>query len=321
MPTSSPHHIRRRRPRRPFRCGGAVVGSSQWPVGIAAVLALLALAGLTAGCGGDDEATTPDPRATEAEADVEAGGDAGVCVPPACGTTVPFVPTDGFIGPELDPTLDTAAAVDGGSVVTAEQGDWWAQGLVVNGGAVLGGSPVVRAGLRDAAGDEFAVVEAPLPVVPLRPGEPSPFRVEAPGVDAARVADVTWRVVGGVEGADASVGRNLELSVAWNRPAGGGPISVPGYSDGGGPGTPLVTYVSVRSTGTSPVVAPRVVAAWVDGRGRVLGLATADVLAPGTADPLAVLEPGGGADAVIVLAPPAATGLAAVPPLLWGVGR
>ena len=321
MPTSSPHHVRRQPWRALSRGGDPAVGGSRWRVAVAGVLALVALAGVTAGCGGDDEVTVTDQRVTDAEADVEAGGDAGVCVPPECGTTVPFIPTEGFIGPEPDPTLDTAAAVDGGSVVTAERGEWWAQGLVVNGGAVLGGSPVVRAGLRDAAGEEFAVVEAPLPVVPLRPGEPSPFRVEAPGVDTARVADVTWRVVGGVEGADASVGRNLQLSVAWNRPAGGGPISVPGYSDGGGSGTPLVTYVSVRNTGTTPVVAPRVVAAWVDGRGRVLGLATADVLAPGTAEPLAVLEPGASADAVVVLAPPAATGLAAVPPLLWGVGR
>ncbi len=319
MPTSSPHHVQRPAWRGPTPGAGA--SATRWWIVVAGLLAVVGLAGVTAGCGGDDGATATDQRVTDAEIDIEAGVDAGVCLPPDCGTTVPFTPTDGYVGPEPDPTLDTAAAVDGGSVVTSERGDWWAQGLVVNGGAVLGGSPVVRAGLRDASGEEFAVVEAPLPVVPLRPGEPSPFRVEAPGVDTARVADVTWRVVGGVVGADASVGRNLQLSVAWNRPAGGGPISVPGYSDGGGPGTPLVTYVSVLNTGTTPVRAPRVVAAWVDGRGRVLGLATTDVLAPGTPDPIDVLDPGAAADAVVVLAPPAADGLAAVPPLLWGVGR
>jgi len=58
----------------------------------------------------------------------------------------------------------------------------------------------------------------------------------------------------------------------------------------------------------------------VDGRGRILGLATADVLAPGTPDPLGSLAPGAAADAVVVLEPPAADGLASVPPLLWGVG-
>lgn len=314
MPTSFPHRSRHLPWRAPAR-GGRPLTPLVW------VLVAVATLGLLVGCSGDDPSAASDQRAEDAEADARAGADAGVCLPPACGTTLPFTPTEGYLGPESSPSADASAAVDGASVVTAAQGSWWAQGLVVNGSAVLGGAPVVRATLRDAAGSGLGAVEAPVLVTPLRPGEPSPFRVEAPGVDAAAVADVSWEVVGGVVGADATVGRTLELSVAWNRPAGGEPVDLPGYADGGGPGTPLVTYVSVRSTGVTPLSAPRVVAAWTDGRGRVLGLAAADVLAPGTANPLDALAPGAGADAVVVLAPPAAEGLGAVPPLLWGVGR
>lgn len=313
MPTSSPLQPRPVPWRAPAR--GAVLAACAW------VLLVVGVAGLLVGCGSDEEAVPTEQRGEDAQVDVEAGVDAGICLPPACGTTVPFVPTDGFVGPEPGPGVEASAAVDGGSVVTAEGGAWWAQGLVVNGNAVLAGSPVVRAGLRDASGAALAVVEAPVLVIPLRPGEPSPFRVEAPGVDAASVADVTWEVVGGTVGTDSGASRSLQLNVAWNRPAGGEAIDVPGYADGGGAGSPLVTYLSVLNSGGAPVGAPRVVAAWVDGRGRVLGLATADVLAPGTPDPLASLAPGAAADAIVLLPSPAADGLAAVPPLLWGVGR
>ena len=289
---------------------------------LAATVALVLVPGALAGCGGDETGSSDAPT-DDAARPAEAGESNAttLCLPPACGTTAPAVVEDGYLGPAPAPDATATAAVDGASVVTAASGPWWAQGLVVNGDTALGGAPRVVATLRAAGGAELVTVTTPLPVVPLRPGEPSPFRVEAPGVDAARVADVSWSVAGGVSGADAAAGRTLELSVAWTRPAGGDALAVPGFSDGGGAGSPLVTYVAVRNTGGAPLASPRVVAAWVDGRGRVLGLAAADVLAPGTADPLDRLAPGAGADAVLVLASPAADGLGGVPPLLWGVGR
>lgn len=299
---------------------------------LAPLVALGLVAALATGCGGDegagdvvadDNATPTSTRPPGAEG---AGGPTETfCLPPECGTTLPAVVTDGYVGPEPSPNATSDAAVDGASVVTPAEGEWWAQGLVVNGDAPLGGSPVVRATLAGRGGVALGVVEAPLLVVPLRPGEPSPFRVEAPGVAATEVANVSWAVVGGEVGGEAvtdpAAGRSLELSVAWSRPAGGDAVTVPGYADGGGAGSPLVTYVTTRNTGVAPLGSPQVVAAWVDGRGRVLGLATADVLAPGTSNPLGVLDPGGVADAVVVLGPPAADGLGSFPPLLWGVGR
>jgi hypothetical protein len=96
---------------------------------------------------------------------------------------------------------------------------------------------------------------------------------------------------------------------------------VVGFADGGGAGTPLVTYVGVMSTGTESVPSPAVVAAWLDGRGRVAAIASADVLEPGTAMPLGALDPGAMADAVVVLDGAVALSLAEVTPLLWAVGR
>lgn len=310
MPTLFPRDPRcalRRAPARGPRLAALVVGA-------------VVLAGVVGGCGGSPAPETTSQRAADAAADAAVGAEE-LCLPPECGTTVPFVDTDGYIGPEPSPSVESGAVVAGATVVTAESGSWWAQGLVANGGTTLGGAPVVRATLRGDAGVELAVVEAPVLVTPLRPGESSPFRMATLDADATQVRNVEWEVVGGVVDADATVGRSMELSVAWNRPAGGEPVSVPGYSDGGGPGTPLVTYLSVRNSGVAAVRGPRVVAAWLDGRGRVRGVAVTDVLAPGVPQPLASLDPGASADAIVLLGPPAAEGLAAVPPLLWGVGR
>lgn len=98
-------------------------------------------------------------------------------------------------------------------------------------------------------------------------------------------------------------------------------MDVVGYADDGGAGAPLVTYMGVASTSPAPIPSPGVVAAWLDGQGAVVAIATADVLAPGTAQPLGVLAPGAMADAVLVLDGPLAGLLADVTPLLWAMGR
>jgi len=236
-----------------------------------------------------------------------------VCVPPACGDLRPYLPADGYVGPAYG--SDTPLGVDTASVVTAAEGSWWAQGLVVAGGEDLAGAPVVTAELRDAAGALIQAVSAPALVSPVRAGEPVPFRLDAT-VDAAVVASVQWSAAPGPASGDPA-GRGLQLDVFWTRPAGGRPVSVMGYTDGGGPGTPLVAYLAVTNPGDVAVPAPRVVAAWVDGRGAVLGVASAAVLAPGADTPAAVLEPGGQADAVVVLA--GGDGLDALVPVLWSV--
>lgn len=245
---------------------------------------------------------------------------------------MPFAPTDGFVGPAFGPgAADLGVLVE--SVTMAATGDWWALGLVA-GARSDPTTAVVNAELRGAGGAVLATVATDVLVAPLRPGEPGPFRIGAPGVSTDAVVDVVWSVAAGAAAptpAQPSIGidqssvgidqRNVGLEVYWTRPAGGRPVEVVGYSDNGGVGTPLVTYMGVTSTGPTPTMAPGVVAAWLDGQGRVVAIATADVLAPGTAEPLGVLAPGAMADAVVVLDGPVAGSLADVTPLLWAGGR
>lgn len=286
---------------------------------LAAVVVGLGLVGCTTGDPAGEVSDGGDQRSIDAANDAAAGAGAGVCVPPECGTTVPYLPADGYVGPAPGVT-DEAAAVDGASVVAATEGEWWAQGLVVNGPDELRDAPIVVADLVGPGGRVLRTVTTTALVAPLRAGEPAPFRLDAPGVDAAEVVDVAWQVRPGTSGPDGDTApRTLQIDTLWTRPAGGQAVSVPSYADDGGPGTPLVTYLSITNTGALPVAGPRVTAAWVDGRGRVLGLTSVSVPGPGTNLPLAVMAPGGQADVALTLAPPAADGLASVQPLLWGM--
>ena len=276
------------------------------------------------------EGITPDGVAPDGRASQDAsatGNDAGLCLPPSCGTTVPFEATDGFVGPVFGPgagqpgapgAADLGVLVD--SVTTAANGGWWALGLVTGAGSDPATTAVVTAQLRGAGGSVLATVSGDVLVAPLRPGEPGPFRIDAPGVPAEAVVDVVWSVANGAAASSFSQ-RSMGIEVYWTRPAGGRPVDVVGHADGGGAGAPLVTYVGVASTSATPTVAPAVVAAWLDGQGRVVALATADVLAPGTADPVGELAPGARADAVVLLGGPVAGSLAEVTPLLWATGR
>lgn len=263
---------------------------------------------VVAGCGG-----------TSGESLADGDQAAQLCLPPACGTTVPFEATDGFVGPMRDiGASDATVMVDSLTVSTA--GDWWALGLVSGAAGESNSVLAVTAELRNDRGAVVATVSSNVLVAPLRAGEPGPFRIEAPGVASGDVTEVTWSVANSGSFAPVSA-RAMAIDVFWSRPAGGRPVDVVGYADDGGVGTPLVTYVGVVSTGAEAVVSPGVVAAWLDGSGRVLAVATADVLEPGRAVPSGVLEPGAAADAVLVLDDPIALSLANVVPLLWAVGR
>lgn len=266
------------------------------------------------GCGAaqPDRAADP-PLTTDGASAPTASTTTLVCVPPGCGELRPYLFGDGYVGPTYRD--DTPAGVDADSVVTAADGSWWAQGLVVAGGEGLFGAPVVTAELRDLAGGLITTASAPALVSPVRAGEPVPFRLDA-AVDARDVASVQWSAAPGAAAGDPS-GRELQLDVFWTRPAGGRPVSVVGYADQGGPGTPLVAYLAVTNPGNAAVPGPAVVAAWIDGRGAVVGVASSPVLAPGTDAPASVLEPGAQADAVVVLA--GGDGLDALVPVLWSV--
>ncbi len=261
------------------------------------------------------EGIAPDGIAPEGRSPQDApatGNDAGLCLPPSCGTTVPFEATDGFVWSGVRTRCrPTGRAWCGRSGSPGGFSHHGHQRWLV--GARSGGRCRVRprhhcGGDRAASrrrGSVLATVSGDVLVAPLRPGEPGPFRIDAPGVPAEAVVDVVWSVANGAAAPSFSQ-RSMGIEVYWTRPAGGRPVDVIGYADGGGAGAPLVTYVGVASTSATPTVAPAVVAAWLDGQGRVVALATADVLAPGTADPAGELAPGARADAVVLLGGPVA---------------
>jgi hypothetical protein len=287
---------------------------------VPALALLLAVALVAAGCGGNDADPTDESGSGTSAGTTDTSDPIGEpCLPPECGTTVPFTAGDGYAGPQYD-TPASGAAVDGASVVSATSGTWWAQGLVVNGTEPLDAAPMVRAELVAADGSVLERVVGSALVAPLRAGEPSPFRLGTSTVEAAQVANVRWTVLEG-SGEATDAGRLVQLDVFWTRPAGGQPIEVAGYRDGGGAGSPLLVYVSVTNTGTDTIGAPEVVAAWIDGRGRVLALTSAPVQEPGTATPAATLAAGAQADALVRLDPPVADSLGDRLPILWGVGR
>jgi hypothetical protein len=279
-------------------------------------LVVVVAGSLVAGaCGNGDEsppAATPDV-AGDPEAFVEP------CLPPACGTTVPYTAVDGYTGPEFA-TPASGATVDGATVVSATSGTWWAQGLVVNGTETLGAAPMVRAELVAADGSVIERVVGAALVGPLRPGEPSPFRVTSSAVQATDVSFVRWSVLSGTDVTD-EVGRQVQMSVFWTRPAGGQGVDIAGYTDAGGDGSPLLVYVGVTNASAQAITRPVVVAAWVDGKGRVLAVTSAPVLLAGTATPAAELAGGAQADALVRLDPPEGDLLGDRQPLLWGISR
>lgn len=323
------HRLRRRVGRSVVSNVGSNVGSNATSTTLRAVGCALVAVLAVSGCTGSADKTAATDSTMAADGTVGADsagpgasasdGTSGLCLPPQCGTSLPFEPTDGFVGPAFGAGVADPVVLPG-SVTVASTGDWSALGLVAGAQTDPATMTTVTAELRGSDGAVVASVSTTVLVAPLRAGEPGPFRIDAPGVPAADVADVAWSVTAGDPVAPGSA-RTMGIDVFWTRPAGGRPVDMAGYVDSGGAGSPLVTYAGVSATGTDAVVSPGVVAAWIDGSGRVVAIATADVLEPGTAVPLGVLDPGATADAVVVLNGPVAPMLADVSPMLWAVGR
>lgn len=99
-------------------------------------------------------------------------------------------------------------------------------------------------------------------------------------------------------------------------------IDIPGYADPPSGPKPLVVYGSVTNNGSAVVVRPYVTATWVDAGGAAAGSFSADVVAPGSTDPVAFLAPGESGDVIVVVTDPAmATRLADLVPELVASAR
>lgn len=305
---------------------GRCVQRRRWgAVGLCVISGLVLVA-----CGSVDDGASPvDGAVASSVVPTAVAGDDN-CVADECPDVDAYVTGPGYVGPKYAP-LGDGPQVDDGSLNVATEGDWQAAGLVVNGPRPTAAPVSVTAVLLDASGTPLAEVTAEALVSPLRPGEPSPFVVQAPGVPAAAVAAVGWSPVdppsvtaagdSGVAPDSVWAARDTDVDVFWTRPPGGDPLDLPSFGDVGGDGSPLVLYCGVRSQATGPAASPAVVAAWLDDSGRVLAVAEGRVLAPGTGDPIELLAPQQQADAVVVVTGPSADLVSGQYPVLWTVAR
>jgi hypothetical protein len=208
-----------------------------------------------------------------------------------------------------------------GSVVVLEDSirvepaaGWTAIGLVRNETSDPVTGVVVRAELIGATGAVIGTVEGPVPVGPLRAGEPAPFELVS-STPADEVAEVRWSTgAEPVADARADGGRGLEI-VTFRSRAYGDPATVDNYlyrDDGGGP-HPFLLFGSVTNYGPSAEGAT-VTAAWRAPDGRVLRVEQTNATCS------IGLDSGGSCDFVLVVDDAAAgPALAGATPVLWAV--
>lgn len=237
-----------------------------------------------------------------------------------------FRTLEGFSGPRYTTDLARGAVVVLDDTVRAgadADGAWTAVGVARNETAEAVGTVAVTARLLDAAGAELEVLTADSLVAPVRPGEPTPFRLAAE-VAAEQVATVEWSATAEAPSGAVEVARAAEITTYWSEPAGERePVEVAGHVDPDGP-KPHLVFGSLTGLDGADLAAPTVVAAWYGEDGRLLAVAEAeatslaepgealDHLAAGTiADFLLVVDDGDGADAAA---------LAAAELSLWAVG-
>lgn len=225
----------------------------------------------------------------------------------------------GFQGPlfTADVSADTVAVLED-TVSETTAGPWRAQGLLRNETTSPVATPTVTAVLRDGAGAEIGRVDGTASVAPVRPGEPAPFVLEA-DVDAVTVASVDWSAADA--GGPPPVGtRDLELETYFVEPAGDREaLDLYLYQETGPGPRPHVVYGSVTDLADIEAPHPTVVAAWLDGEGRVRAVTEAAAVDP-SATATASLAPGELADFLLTVDDEAG-GLDAAPMLLWAVSR
>jgi hypothetical protein len=325
---SAPSPARRRRR---LALAGAATAATAFGLGAALVL------GGGAGSGETDLPTLDPVQERQPEVYGEDGCvDLGADVPADCGTTAgeldgvlagppgdAFRTLEGFTGPRWTTELQAdRLVVLGDTVNSPESGPWTAVGLVRNETSQAQADVEVHARLLDAGGAELDVVEAVVPVSPLRPGEPAPFVVDGTDVPADQVVGVEWNVVGApAEEAEAVAARSLELTTYWTEPAAQRtpPISVADHEDPATGVGPHLVFGSVTGADGADVGQPGVVAAWIGEDGQVLHVVEATVVGVGGAEPLDHLGTDELGDFVLVLDAPDTDQLATAELALWGV--
>ncbi|MDV6012407.1 FxLYD domain-containing protein [Haloechinothrix sp. LS1_15] len=229
----------------------------------------------------------------------------------------------GFRGPHYITELvrDDLTVLES-TVRTTGSDEWTATGLVRNETREAVGGVTVHAVLFDEEGTALGSASAPVPVDPLRAGEPGPFRMAA-DVPAAAVGEVRWQVNAGDAAAESR--RDAEIIVHWLRSYGGGrDVAVGNLLDEAvAEQRPYLLYGSVRNHAGTAIEQPAVVIAWLGDEGEVLHVAETPVVRPGSGDRLPALdaeEPGDLADFLHAEPEDPGAEFGGVMPMLWVVG-
>lgn len=99
---------------------------------------------------------------------------------------------------------------------------------------------------------------------------------------------------------------SVETQVFWVRmPGDERTVDLPGYQDPPSGPLPLLLYGSATNVGSEPVRNPLVTVTWLDASGSVRYAYSVPLLAPGTTQPMTVLDGGGLGDVIVVIDDPA----------------
>lgn len=188
----------------------------------------------------------------------------------------------GYVGPHFNPEAHSERVVVlAGTLRQGTGPQWTMQGFIRNETGGIIHRPRVTAVLRGAGRMEIARAEAWVPIESLRPGEPAPFVVTMTR-PLATVASAEWEVRHEPEPAGRRVQelaeherrRSFELDVYWTRPYGDSERlnAYPQVDPATGP-LPYVMFGSLRNVGSYTATGARVIAAWLDGKGRVVHVA------------------------------------------------
>ncbi|MCU1230984.1 MAG: hypothetical protein JWO97_3868 [Acidobacteria bacterium] len=190
-----------------------------------------------------------------------------------------FTARPGYVGPAFVGDLSGRIVVLADSIRATTSGNWSAQALIRNEREETISQAHVTAHLFDAGHHELGSANAAVELKRVRSGEPAPF-VMTSDIPSSLVASVEWavgytpqRTVRSLAAAPAVADDelNIQFSVFWQRPY-GHTNRLSGYpqNDSGDGPYPYVIVGEIHNSGTRPIGAARVLAAWLDDAGKVI---------------------------------------------------
>lgn len=231
----------------------------------------------------------------------------------------------GFIGRywSTDPPSGAVTVIEGSvTTATSPEGRWTAVGLVRNEQAGVIAGATVTAELVAADGNALGSVSGDALIRSLRPGEPAPFSLSSSVPAGAAVASVRWTASASSGVADPGA-RSIELQTFWVRvPSDPRRVDNEVFRDPPAGPVPLLVSGSITNRGAATIAKPRVVAAWLDGGGRVAVVRDVAAVAS-TGEPAASIDPALARDFLVDVDAPAVASVTPDQlrtPMLWSAG-